>query len=422
MKNSGSKEPLKILMVAPSLPPMPAGGAEMQALRLAKQLKEKGLHVRFITVGNALNKGRTLVNDIEVYRLHSIFNAIFQRLALIKKTKSKTTVQIEFDDKKEILNAITSKVGWPTWIYYNIFFFHALFYLWIKKKDFDIIHAHTMEWTAIVATRLGKILKKPVLIKDSTMNGFQSLSRFPNGYKIQELIRNNAYLVAMTNVIRKNLINESVPAEKIFHIPNGIDIQKPIQRNEKRNQVLFIGNLYQQPAKGIDILLKAWVGVFKRFKDASLLIIGDGVDEAYIRFVKTLGVGDSVTFLGKVSNVESYFGSSSVFVLPSRREGMSNALMEAMLHAVPCVATDISGNQDIIENEINGLLVPPSDIQSLENAISFMLNNREIAVEMGLKGRKTIIDNYNMEIVTERYMQLYFSVIQKNEAKNGTVS
>jgi len=109
-----------------------------------------------------------------------------------------------------------------------------------------------MEWSAIVAARLGKILGKPVLIKESTMNGFQSLSRFPSGHKLQKMVVENSHFVAMTNIIRENLLNAGVPPGKITRIPNGIPItEKQNTVIDKKNpvKVLFVGNLYQQPVR-----------------------------------------------------------------------------------------------------------------------------------------------------------------------------
>ena len=99
--------------------------------------------------------------------------------------------------------------------------------------------------------------------------------------------------------------------------------------------------------------------------------------------------------------------AADIFVLPSRREGMPNVLMEAMMRALPCVATDISGCQDLIDHNVNGLLVPAADITSLAQNIIFMLTNRTMAAKMGANARQTIIQSYNIEDIADKYAALY---------------
>ncbi|HEX4849883.1 MAG TPA: glycosyltransferase family 4 protein, partial [Puia sp.] len=378
-------------MLVASLPPMPAGGAEIQALKLAETLTKKGVKVSFITPGNSKNKGLGILGKMPVYRLHSWLNGIFESLSAAKKNKQSPNTRIEYDDKKEITNQITRKAGWPTVIYYNIFFFHSLFFLWRRRSTFDIIHAHTMEWSAIVATRLGKALHKKVIIKDSTMNGFQSLSRFPSGHHLQKLITGHAHFIAMTKMINENLLQQGIPTGQITRIPNGIFLKENRGTHVTGNKpakILFVGNLYQQPAKGIDVLLHAFQIVHKLFPEVVLQIVGDGVNEAYYTFVRELSIDKVVEFCGKQSDLESFYNGADIFVLPSRREGMSNALMEAMLYGIPCIATDISGSQDLITNGQNGILVQPANVDALAEAMNFMLSHPEIALKLGEKARE----------------------------------
>lgn len=339
---------------------------------------------------------------------------MFEWLAARKKKKANPIVQIEFDDSKEITNAITRKVGWPTVLYYTIFYWHSLFFLWRRKSSFDIIHAHTMEWSAIVASKLGDKLKKPVLIKDSTMNGFESLKRFPNGSTLQQKIINSAYFVAMTEIIKTNLVTAGVPLSKISLIPNGILIKQTITRKPSGQKVLFVGNLYQQPAKGIDILLKAWTDVIAIFPKAQLLIVGDGDLESYKVFAGKLGIEKNVIFLGKQNTVSEYYQSADLFVLPSRREGMSNALMEAMMYELPSIATNISGSQDLIQNGEDGILIPPFDVQALAQAICTLLKDPESAKKMGENARSKLLAKFTIQHSAEKYIEIYKKLKDRN--------
>jgi glycosyltransferase involved in cell wall biosynthesis len=413
--NSKNNSAIRVIMLLPSLPPMAAGGAEMQALRLGKKLMEKGVAIRFVTPGKGNIKGRTDIEDMPVMRLYSFASRLFEFLSELKKKNTKKITKIEYDDARDKVDEIDNPVGWPTVLYYNIFYLHCLLFLWPKRNEFDIIHTHTMEWPAIVSAKLGKALKKKVIIKDSTMNGFKSLLRYPSGAKLQRFIIDHSCFVAMTAVIEKNLLAEGIPEEKISRIPNGIeisDLKKGDANSNTGMNVLFVGNLYQQPAKGIDILLKAWVGVNKKFPDAKLFVVGEGFTQAYIEFTKQLGIENSIQFEGKQSDLSKYYASASIFVLPSRREGMSNALMEAMLWGLPCIATNISGNNDLIEHSKNGWLVPVADISSLTNAICHLLSEPVEAHEMGLEARVTIKDRVNIDIIADKYIALYKRIVK----------
>jgi glycosyltransferase involved in cell wall biosynthesis len=408
------------MMIVPALPPLPSGGAELQALRLGAELREKGADVSFLTPGKRSIRGRTSLQDMPVYRLYSVFSRAFEFFSDRKKEGKTEPVTIEFDDSKGQFDQIASKVGLPTVIYYNIFFWQCFLFLWPRRKSFDIIHAHTMEWSAIVAARLGHALGKPVLIKDSTMNGFASLARFPAGDRLQEMIVARAHFVAMTKAIRENLRTAGVPGEKISLIPNGIAVDGPMMPaacTDGLPRVLFVGNLYQQPAKGVDILLKAWTRVTRQYPAALLQIVGDGDLPAYLDFAKKLGIGDAVRFYGKQSGLPAYYSDATLFVLPSRREGMSNALMEAMLHSLPCVATDISGSQDLLESGVNGLLVPPMDADKLAAAICYLLGHPDEALEMGKKARTTILQRTDIDVVAEQYLSLYKRLIISRTAE-----
>ena len=402
-------------MLLPSLPPMAAGGAEMQALRLGKKLMEKGVAIQFVTPGKGKIKGRTEIEGMPVMRLYSFASRLFEFLSELRKKNKKKIIKIEYDDAHDKVDEIDKPVGWPTVLYYNIFYLHCLFFLWPKRNEFDIIHAHTMEWPAIVSTKLGKALRKKVIIKDSTMNGFKCLLRYPSGAKLQRFIINHSYFVAMTNVIEKNLLAEGIPEEKISRIPNGIeipDLKKENTNSNKELNVLFVGNLYQQPAKGIDILIKAWVGVNKKFPHSKLFVVGDGVTQNYFQFTRQLGVENSIQFEGKQSDLSKYYASASLFVLPSRREGMSNALMEAMLWGLPSIATNISGNNDLIEHDKNGWLVPVADIPSLTNAICHLLSQPSRAHEMGHEARTTIKEQVDIDIIADKYIALYKRIMK----------
>jgi glycosyltransferase involved in cell wall biosynthesis len=147
--------------------------------------------------------------------------------------------------------------------------------------------------------------------------------------------------------------------------------------------------------------------VSKKTPGAVLELIGDGDLVAYRAYAEKLGIDESVHFYGKQSELAPFYQRAAVFVLSSRREGMSNALMEAMLHGLPCVATDISGNQDLISPGVSGLLVPAAQIEPLAESISYMLEHPAEAQRMGAEARSVILRQTDIRIVAGHYAGLY---------------
>jgi glycosyltransferase involved in cell wall biosynthesis len=173
--------------------------------------------------------------------------------------------------------------------------------------------------------------------------------------------------------------------------------------------------------KGIDILLKAWAHVIGQEKDPKLIILGDGILERELKKLsKSLGVKESVDFIRMAQNVADYLKNGDLFVLPSRTEGLSNALLEAMSHGLPCIATNVGGNIELFgENshkEImfgkfliarNGLLTNPEDIEGLSEAMLYLIRNSKERETMGKLGRQHIQENYSIDLIADRYIELY---------------
>jgi glycosyltransferase involved in cell wall biosynthesis len=408
------KQP-RVIMFLGALPPMAVGGAELQAIKLSKQLIDECLDVKIITWGKLGQKRKGTIEGIVFYRIVSFLNIFIDVPALFKRKTAQVPqiTKIEYNDAVDRPDEMTDKVRTAMILRYHVFFWSALWFLWWRRKKFDIIHVHMMEWPAWVCVKLGKILNKPVLIKDSTMNGISNILRYPSGNEKQQLIVQHAYCVAMTHVIGQNLLKAGLQPSRLFYIPNGIEVDTtPVSKKTWDNKVIFIGNLRQQPAKGIDILLKAWQQVVKVIPAARLQIVGDGDLKAYKSYTERLDILEFVDFLGKQNNVKAILGQSDLFVLPSRREGMSNALMEAMLCGLPVVATDISGNQDLVQNGLSGILVPPANVNAISRALIYALQHPNESRKMGKNAYYRVVEMCNLEKVARQYKNVYQTLVK----------
>lgn len=408
-------KPLCIAMLVYQLPPFSCGGSEKQAILLSKHLKQKGINPFFITGGNRFLRGRSTIDSVEVYRLFNFLNSfagIFFKLSKLFYNKNDHNTQIEFNDKGKRNDIIDLRVGLNDFLTFLVFFINSVIFVLTKKRKIDIIHVHMMEWQALTGVLLGKVFRKPVLIKDSTMNGIENILRYPFGRRVQKFIIENAYFIAISAEIEKHFLKNGIKASHIFRIPNGIE--NPIYIKQEYNPCktfIFVGNLYQQPAKGIDILFEAWQIVMQECKDLVLKVVGDGDLEVYRAYVKKNNIDRSIIFYGKTNNVGQLLLEADVFVLPSRREGLSNALLEAMAIGLPCIATNISGNQDLIVNYETGLLVESCNVKQLASAILYATTHSEDMKTFAKKGQKLIHDHYDIHLITSKIINSYNVVL-----------
>ena len=102
---------------------------------------------------------------------------------------------------------------------------------------------------------------------------------------------------------------------------------------------------------------------------------------------------------------------SDCFVLPSLSEGMSNALLEAMATGLPCIASDIAGNNNLIRDRHNGILVPPKDELALAKALLELSQDEGLRQRLGQAARCTVEEQYSLHSVAQRYAALYQSLL-----------
>ena len=191
--------------------------------------------------------------------------------------------------------------------------------------------------------------------------------------------------VKKKSVVIHNSVN--IPQEK-YPIPD---------LREKR--IVSVGRLH--PQKNHRLLIDGFAKISKDFPDYALEIYGDGdLYDDLQRQVNDLGLKGRVTFYASRKDVHDCIYNASLFVLTSDYEGMPNALMEAMALGLPCVATDCrpGGARTLIENGVNGFIVPVRDATSLADKMSYMLSHRNEAERMAIEGRKIQATHSDKEI------------------------
>jgi glycosyltransferase involved in cell wall biosynthesis len=171
------------------------------------------------------------------------------------------------------------------------------------------------------------------------------------------------------------------------------------------HRLLFVGRV--EPEKGLPILIQSLAEVKARGLQVHLDIVGSGSEEQNLKgLIREAGLNDNVTLCGYLPYGEALFArylAADMFVLPSLSEGMPKVLFEAIAFGLPVVATNVGGITALIKDKANGLLVPPGSATALSNAITELINNRELADAIAKQAR-TNVDNYTMERQQEKML------------------
>jgi len=153
-------------------------------------------------------------------------------------------------------------------------------------------------------------------------------------------------------------------------------------------------------------LVEAWPAIRAKHPDATLLILGQGPEEANLK-AKT---SDGVIFGGAVHNVPPYLQAADVFVLPSIAEGFSVAMLEAMASELAVVITDVGGARDAIDDTVHGLVIPPDDQPALEQALLAVLGDQASRQRMGQAARQRVQQEFALSVIAKQLRGLYENI------------
>ena len=291
-------------------------------------------------------------------------------------------------------------------------------------------------------------------------------SALGGGAMLRFLRTSDAYFQALSTRSQHYLAEQGFRVDHIVRISGSVNTEKFRPVPERRpdsmqpeRTILCVARL--EYSKGIDVLLHAWGRMmregamrhqgamncaptiarvyqgamncaptiadeqdregaplpFEQFKPC-LLLVGEGVLRTQLeRMVEELGIGESVKFLGMRTDVIDLLQQAWGFVLPSRWEGMPNALLEAMACGLPCVATNVSGSEDILVDGVNGLLVPPEQPVEMAQALRRLIVDGELAQRLGIEARATVVRDYQLAAIVEQCLELYRHVIRRRSTR-----
>lgn len=371
---------LKICMLLERFYPA-VGGTELQAQRLATALINSGNDVFILT---ARLKGLSKYEQIEglpVYRSFSHGQGIISSL---------------------------------------FFLFSSFIFLLKNRQKYDIIHVHLASSHAFSAILIKKLLNKKIILKfggaRATGDIGTSLSKPWGKLKIKIIKKYFDMFAIPSNEIYKELTVFGFPQEKIIKISNGVDtdyfnqVSEPDRLNLRKNLnlpekgliAIYTGRI--EKGKGIEFLIEQWGAV----KNVYLLILGSGSSENEL---KKIGLQKNIHFLGFKDNIKEYLQASDIFILPSFGEGLSNALLEAMSCGLVVIANKISANEEVITNNINGIIINILNEQELALTVDKLIKNKELIDKLGNHARETVENYFSLTRITNLYITLYKKIL-----------
>jgi glycosyltransferase involved in cell wall biosynthesis len=293
-------------------------------------------------------------------------------------------------------------------------------------RDEEVRIVHTFHETSDLWGGLVSYMKGgPALVSSRRDLGILRLPKHNLAYRLMNS-RFDLVLTVSEEVRRFCIRMDHVAENKVATLYNGIEmsrIPKVNGRGNLRNSleiaprapvILTVGHIRR--VKGIDVLVETAAKVLPEFPNAIFLVIGRNSDPAHFLQVEAriaqLGIRSSIRFLGESENILSFHTMGDVFFLPSRSEGFSNALIEAMACSLPCVATRVGGNAEAVEDGRNGFLIESEDAASAADRILRLLRDPAAAKEMGAAGRKIVEEKFSAEAMIGQLVQHYDRLLE----------
>jgi glycosyltransferase involved in cell wall biosynthesis len=284
------------------------------------------------------------------------------------------------------------------------------------RPRFDLVHTHQALWEA-VATGVARPWLKgaPTLVQPASSGYYgeaEELMRTKGASILRRIILRNTAFAAISADIERQWLGLGVPADRIVRMASGVDAERyrpgpsAVEADlPPRPRVVFTGRLH--PQKNLDVLLDAWPEVARRTR-ASLVLVGDGPERERLRGkAEALGIGGRVRFVGAMADAAEHLRAADAFVLPSVAEGMSNSLLEAMATGLPCLASAIGGNTDLIDDGRTGRLIPADDAASWSDGLVEVLSDPDLSRRLGDAARARVEAEYALPVVVRRYVGLY---------------
>lgn len=292
----------------------------------------------------------------------------------------------------------------------------------MKAEEFDIIHISGL--VKFAKSYLAKLLagkrNTPVILHIDSIRDETLIRKFAYN-AFSPIVDSNAVVVPVSHWTKKRLRKYRVRDEIMTVVHNAIDLElfDSVAKNpcadleffdefRDKTVVAQVSNLY--PWKGHKYLMLAAQKILVTNPDVHFLIVGEGPLRKKIEnMVCNLGISESVTFVGHISNyhIPWLLSNIGIGVLASLRENLPRTLLEYMAAQKPLVATNVGGVSEAVIDGENGYLVPLRDPDSLASSILKLMKDPDNAKQMGVRGRRLVEQRFSMDVLTNRLEDVY---------------
>ena len=346
----------------------PYAGTESQVLKLVKGLLERGWCIRF---------------------------AVFRSTEF--SVKGEFPVPI---DDLDVISLSNPRSWWQVYQYART----------LRNQGFRVVHVFFNDASVICPPMMGLAGLKTVISRRDM--GFWYTQTYLNvlrltGRWVSAAICNSRAVADVT------FRQERIKADRLHVIYNGYPEIQNLKSDRLSNKsadrthtvVGVVANL--RPIKRIGDLIEAIARLDSEGLDVELRVIGGGDQGPYIEKAQALGIESKVVLLGSQSDAERHICTFDVAVLCSETEGFSNAIIEYMRCAKPVVCSQTGGNPEIVEDGVNGFLVPVGDIPSLADRIGLLVRSPELRKRMGKAGQEHINSRYSLGHMLNQHVEVY---------------
>jgi glycosyltransferase involved in cell wall biosynthesis len=388
--------PLKLALVSRRFPPL-IGGAEKVLFYLAEGLAREGAEVSVLT---------SLAPGIETLPKHEEWsNPGDGHGGRLTMTRLKTS-RLRFVGTLIHMSQLAR---------------------WFARHRVDLAYVSMLKHDAYVAVKAGKRYGFPVVLRPEGAGAtgdlaWQSWGNF--GRLIGRTCLHADAFVAISRAITDELEAAGYASARIHELPNGVPVPElPWQwRPDWRlaPHAVYVGRLARE--KGLSSLVEAWPLVLQSHPTARLSLVGSGPEQPALESqARSLGLsvgpGLSVEFSGILADVTAALRCADLFVLPSREEGMSIALLEAMAVGIPLVATSIPGNRRLVSDFKHGRLAPPEDPAAMARVIIDQWQDFDRAFQMSRAARRRVETEFSIAAVARRHLALFREILARRRGE-----
>lgn len=404
---------MRVLMMVWNFWPGPEGGAERQCRRQAQALVRRGVACTVLTHRTTFGTPRREIDagvDVRRFGLIGPFvHALLVRRRTLRPRKAaQAAPEAAPGDAPQAASFAWSMFRWLRRLDYLLFIVAGSLYYRRHRARFDVIHVHGACWMPGWARWLTAGRAVPIVSKETITPVLKPFDADVPFRSVWEARRRNALFLAIHPQMADELRAAGIPPERIRVIPNGVQLPAEASDVSHNRDVLFIGNFTQGVHhKAFDVLFEMWRRVASRDAMATLHVLGGGDASPWRQRVARDGLADRVAFHGFVPDPSAFYRSAALFVLPSRLEGVSNALLEAQSWGVPAVVSDIPGNRAVVEDGVTGFVRPVNDAGAMAEDVVRLLADPDLRARLGDAARERIRERFGIDAVAADLSRLY---------------